>query len=141
MHHSTRVAGKTYVTARLIAEAYLGRALKGEEEVHHVDENPFNNKPSNLVICPTRAYHMLLHVRMKALDACGNPNYRKCNICFTYDDVSKLATAKNGNGQPRYWHAPCAAAYQLKLYHARKNAKRLSADALLKELLDEPQLP
>lgn len=46
-----------------IAEAALGRAMKFGEEVHHVDGNPANNDPSNLIICPSRSYHKLLHKR------------------------------------------------------------------------------
>ncbi len=147
MHHSTRIKGKTYVTARLIAEAYLGRPLKGEEEVHHVDENPLNNATRNLVICPSRAYHMLLHVRSLALDACGNANHRKCNICKEYDATDNMSTAKNGNGQSRYWHRKCAAEYQYQLYIARKEKENttklpvIDVDALLEELEDAPQLP
>lgn len=118
--HQTRIHGRSEVTARIIVEEALGRKLKGSEEVHHADENPQNNTKENLVLCPTRAYHMLLHIRMKALDLCGHADYRSCTICKAYDDTKNLSTASNGNGQPRYWHKRCASAYQLKLYYARK---------------------
>lgn len=81
---------------------------------------------------------MLLHVRMQALNACGNANYRKCNICKIYDDTASMSTAKNGNGQPRYWHKKCAAEYQLKLYYERKRASATlpvkDIDSFLEEL-------
>ena len=31
----------------------------------HLDGNPRNNAPSNLVICQDKAYHMLLHARQR----------------------------------------------------------------------------
>lgn len=61
-------ATKNYVLEHLlVAERALGRLLRGSEEVHHVDRNRANNDPGNLVICPDRAYHMLLHRRERAL--------------------------------------------------------------------------
>src|SRR5947208_11802270 len=66
----------------LVAEAALGHPLPPRAEIHHVDGNPRNNTPSNLVICPDHAYHMLLHVRTRILRAGGNPNTDKwCNDC------------------------------------------------------------
>lgn len=49
---------------RKIAERALGRPLKREETVHHVDVDPGNNQNTNLVIC-THSYHMELHARMR----------------------------------------------------------------------------
>lgn len=45
----------------------LGKKLPPGAIVHHVDLNPFNNEPTNLVICPDTQYHMLLHERTKAI--------------------------------------------------------------------------
>lgn len=42
---------------------YGGRLPKGAQ-VHHADQDRLNNKPSNLVICQDRKYHMLLHRRL-----------------------------------------------------------------------------
>lgn len=75
----------------MVAEKALGRALRGEEIVHHADENRTNNAPSNLVICPGNGYHQLLHRRMRAMDSCGNPNYRKCRYCKQYSDPANMS--------------------------------------------------
>lgn len=45
---------------RVIAEYKIGRPLKSEEVVHHIDRNRFNNHPSNLMIM-TQSEHMALH--------------------------------------------------------------------------------
>lgn len=55
----------------------MGRPLKGKERVHHMDENPLNNKNNNLVICPDDKYHFLLHARQRIKDLGGNPNIDK----------------------------------------------------------------
>ena len=45
---------------RVIAERLLGRSLTRREVVHHIDENPKNNDPSNLMII-TQGQHMREH--------------------------------------------------------------------------------
>lgn len=59
---------------RVIAARALGKPLPPGAQVHHVDEDPFNNTPSNLVICQDLGYHRLLHVRTRIVMAGGNPN-------------------------------------------------------------------
>jgi hypothetical protein len=65
---------------RLRAEKALGRPLPKGVEVHHADGSKSEHAP--LVICPDRAYHMLLHRRMTIVRAGGNPNTdRWCSTC------------------------------------------------------------
>lgn len=90
-----------------IAERVLGRPLPPGAQVHHVDGNPANNAYSNLVICPSQSYHRLLHTRMRAKAACGNPDWRHCTHCKQYDDPANLAYNDGA-----YRHRWCAAAYK-----------------------------
>lgn len=69
----------------LIAEAALGRYLPVGVVVHHTDEMRGKINPKGLVICQDDEYHKLLHLRSRALAACGRAGWRKCGFCDVYD--------------------------------------------------------
>lgn len=50
---------------RLVVERALGKALPPGAIVHHVNSDPSDNRPCNLVVCPDHRYHMLLHSRQR----------------------------------------------------------------------------
>lgn len=81
----------------LIAERALGKPLPPGAEVHHVNGRKDDNRPTNLVLCDSRAYHRLLHVRQRSLEACGNPNWRKCSYCKQYDDPTNMRISNGGS--------------------------------------------
>jgi len=46
---------------RLVMEKYIGRYLKPEEIVHHIDGDGTNNKIENLVLFQNNKQHMIYH--------------------------------------------------------------------------------
>ena len=59
-HH--RADGKGYVFEHIVvAEIKIGRKITHPEEVHHVDHDPLNNSPCNLIVCRDHAEHMEYH--------------------------------------------------------------------------------
>lgn len=54
------VNGRTIARARVVMQELLGRDLRSDEIVHHLDENPLNDSPENLQIV-SRADHLRLH--------------------------------------------------------------------------------
>ena len=125
----------------LIVERTLGREIRRPIEIHHVDGNGRNNARTNLVVCPDVSYHRLLHARTEALDACGNPNWRKCCFCKKWDSSENLAfwKRKSPSGQV-IAHRLCAnasnAAYKSANpeWVAKNLAKRRTEYAKNKEL-------
>jgi len=75
-----RIDGVVIAEHRVRAAKALGRPLPKGVEVHHVDGT--RGPESQLVICPNRAYHLLLHARMRIQKAGGNPNSDSiCVMC------------------------------------------------------------
>ena len=88
----------------IVAEKVLGKPLPPKARLHHVDGNRTNNAPGNLVICQDQAYHMLLHRRQRALEACGHAAWRLCAICKEYDDPQNMY-GHHGTYRHRSCHA------------------------------------
>lgn len=47
---------------RVVAEKMLGRSLKENEVVHHIDKNKKNNHPSNLMVFRSQSEHIRWHL-------------------------------------------------------------------------------
>jgi HNH endonuclease len=101
--HNKRLLGGTWYTKiqhrsehLIIAERAIGHKLPKGAEVHHVNEDKRDNRPENLVICPSREYHALLHQRAAVVRAGGDPNTQKlCSRCRQL----KLLTEFSRNNQ------------------------------------------
>jgi hypothetical protein len=108
----------------LIAERALGHYLPKGAEIHHVDENPANNERDNLVICQSVGYHKLLHQRLRALLACGNPDARKCTICKRYDRQHDIRAGRRGQAA---YHNTCKVDENRRRRNLYPNPKRGAA--------------
>lgn len=118
-YRATQINGKKKFDHVRIAESVLGRELPDGAVVHHADGNRGNNAKSNLVICPSKSYHNLLHARIDAMKASGDPSKRKCRHCKNYDDIKNLTNYLSGTST-QYWHKDCAKAVSKKRYYERK---------------------
>lgn len=52
---------------RIVAEKMLGRNLKKEERVHHIDGDKSNNSEDNLYVCDTTKLHNALHGQLEKI--------------------------------------------------------------------------
>lgn len=55
---------------RAVMAKHLGRDLRPEEVVHHIDGNPKNNALSNLMLFPNNAEHLKYHGKVAAAKRC-----------------------------------------------------------------------
>jgi len=96
---------------RLEAMEALGRRLRPDQVVHHW----YGEEPT-LVICPSQAYHMLLHARQRALEECGNPDLRQCINCREWDFIGNVNVPRQGGGSR---HSGCKSPNQRVAHHLR----------------------
>lgn len=70
----SRIKKTTYIKIigthehRIVAENALGRKLKKQEIVHHIDGDKHNNKIKNLAILPNRKYHNRVHHGLEPIE-------------------------------------------------------------------------
>lgn len=117
-HHPRASTGNgIYVLEHiLVAEAALGRFLPVGAEVHHIDCNGHNNKNKNLVICQSRAYHALLHLRKSAYIATGNTKARKCSHCKKWECDLRTGSINGWS----FRHSKCHAIYMRNFKRRKK---------------------
>lgn len=120
-----RADNRGYVPVHiLVAEALIGTSIPKGNVVHHVDEDVSNNSPGNLVVCQDEAYHRLLHTRKKAIDVCGNPNYRSCVFCHRYDDPLIMFHSVTSR---HYMHRECRQKYERKTRRSHCKEENLTS--------------
>ena len=90
----------------LVVEKAIGRHLPEKHPVHHVDHNKGNNVNTNLVVCEDESYHNLLHIRERAIKACGRADWRKCRFCKVWDTPLKMVRYDSSS---QYAHFTCGA--------------------------------
>ena len=109
-HPNADVRGYVY-EHRLVVEASIGRYLSKEEQVHHINENPSDNRAENLVHCLSLAEHKMRHRGVQCdrrLPSEGNPMIVCACGCggalFRYDDYRRprrYLTGHNMRGRRR----------------------------------------
>lgn len=66
--HPDARAGGRVLEHRLVMERILGRRLRREEVVHHINGNPADNRHANLQLLDSQSAHMRVHHRKLVMD-------------------------------------------------------------------------
>lgn len=121
-HPHANVAGRVLEHVAFACAA-LGKPLPTNAIVHHVNEDPRDNTPGNLVVCENRAYHNLLHRRLRALKAIGDANGLPCRVCCRYDHQKNLRVyTERGSGRISGVHPKCQSTHNRAMHARRRTA-------------------
>ena len=99
--------GGVYEHVLVVVRARCGKPLPPKAIVHHVNGDGRDNRASNLVVCNDHAYHMLLHRRIAARAACGNPHWERCRICGIHSEPSTMRKSGRRKTTCLYVHPEC----------------------------------
>lgn len=116
--HPNSQKGGYIAEHKLIVEKILNKILPNHVVIHHVNEKRNDNSNCNFVVCENNAYHRILHRRKKALEDCGNANFRKCIGCGKYDDPLNMKKHSINS----FIHKKCAS-IKMKQYHSKHKIK------------------
>ena len=101
-----------------VVEKALGKPLPKGAVIHHINEDKTDNRPENLLVCPDRKYHNLIHLRMEALAATGSPDSRKCVHCQQWDKPENLY--KTTGYALSMYHKKCKSEYNAAYQASRR---------------------
>lgn len=103
---------------RVVAENKIGRLLKKNEVVHHVDENKKNNAPENLEVM-TKTEHASLH------GSTGRTFIKfTCPQCGKVFTREKKNRPENKNAKNSFCSRKCNGKYNWKNSIGRRNSSR-----------------
>ena len=101
-YKAKKINGKTKQVHRLVMEEHLGRKLKPQEVVHHIDGNKSDNKIDNLMLFPTKSAHSRFHFRKGDLTLLHGLNKKKlingkleCCLCHKFKKPKEFETRKS----------------------------------------------
>lgn len=91
---------------RLVMESVLGRFLDPGEIVHHLNDDPADNRPENLEVIGSQAEHARLHGTLRSLGyiAPGVPMDHTCEVCgVVFHTIRSRHRNRRFCGQECFW--------------------------------------
>lgn len=113
-------SGNTVGVSRYIAEKLTGIDLSGKI-VHHMDGNPLNNRPDNLIVLENEHEHRILHAKMRIQKLGGDWRIDAvCGHCEKLKNKKEFYPSKRTWNRVFGWCRECSSIRSKKQYHQKK---------------------
>lgn len=113
-----KFAGKTKQRHRHAAESKIGRPVRADEHVHHIDGDPWNWSADNLEVLPAED-HLRLHADARLI----HPREKVCEICGALYAPHRMKRKRSKTCSP-----PCANTLRTKNSWATRKAAIVGAN-------------
>lgn len=136
-HHPSARANGSILEHRYIAGKKLGRLLKDNEVVHHLDGIKTNNTSDNLIVFSSESDHARFHkIGIKKIQDDGTyicpipePQIRQCIYCGEYYIITK------NNKRTKYCSKKCYRQMQKDIKEEKIQSGKIPSKEMLKELV------